>query len=316
MLPSSFTKPKFAHNAQDQPGHREPFLWWNRSGKSKEKSVSRLKTSHPWIHQLVVWVIVVAIFLRCLFAAPGEFRWIFPVAFAAIAYYATAIWPWLFAGLGTAYMTFQSIWRPGVSTSSTISLLAVCLLSAVWGQHLRNQLIAEQVRSRRDPVTGLLNARGFEEILQEWILISRKEQHPFAVVYIDCDRFKTVNDEQGHQVGDALLKIVGEVLSQNVRQEDAAARLGGDEFAILMADMDEIQVLSLVEKLLANLRAQITNARTATTFSVGVVLFSEMAPDPLTCLSLADQAMYHVKRHGRDGIHVERYPQKIDTFES
>lgn len=278
-------------------------------GTSKGRIVPRLRlrTNHPWVHQLVVWGVVTAILARCLFSAPGEFRWIFPVGFAAIAYYATATWPWIFAILGTSYMAMQSILRPGISASSTISLLTVCLLSAGWGQHLRRQLIDEQVRSRRDPVTGLLNARGFEEQLQAEIARSTRHFREFALVYLDCDRFKEVNDVQGHQVGDALLKVVGNVLETNIRSFDAAARVGGDEFAVLISEVDEATALSVVERLLANLRATVLGMNSPTTFSVGVVTFPKSPPDAATCLAMADQAMYHVKRHGRDGIHLVRY---------
>lgn len=158
-----------------------------------------------------------------------------------------------------------------------------------------------------DSLTGLLNGRRFDEELDREVARIRRHGPNAAVLIIDLDRFKDVNDSLGHRAGDELLCAVARTLESRVRGSDVLARVGGDEFAVLAPGCsDEAQARTLASSLAAAVRAQrvVTGGRTVrVTASIGVTLLDERAAadrdDPLLA---ADRAMYHAKDHGRDQV--------------
>lgn len=149
-----------------------------------------------------------------------------------------------------------------------------------------------------DPLTGLLNRRGLEAAIKEL------GAHPpdTAVLMIDVDHFKTVNDSYGHAAGDQLLKAIAATISAEARSQDVVARSGGEEFIILLPETD----LKAGSQIAERMRAAIEKARFidagSVTISVGVAAYPKHGADIHECLSAADGALYDAKAAGRNRI--------------
>lgn len=158
-----------------------------------------------------------------------------------------------------------------------------------------------------DPLTGLGNRALFRERLNAAVEVSRESQRPLALLYIDLDDFKAINDNLGHGAGDAVLRTVGERLRACVRHSDTIARLGGDEFGIIL-DGDAELPHDVGDRILTTLRRPFGVAgRTATIgASVGVVVVNSADPEltPESLLRRADAAMYAGKRNGKGALVV------------
>ncbi|MBS1890708.1 MAG: EAL domain-containing protein [Actinobacteria bacterium] len=153
-----------------------------------------------------------------------------------------------------------------------------------------------------DPLTGLANRRRFAEHLDEYLRYARRYGGNGALVFVDLDSFKFINDSFGHAVGDQVLRDVGTAIRASLRSTDIAARLGGDEFAVLLPEIDGEAAAQVAEKLVANVRAMTTPAAGA---SAGVACFDpaeSTAGEDL--LIAADLALYEAKAAGRGGVHV------------
>ncbi|QDZ27703.1 EAL domain-containing protein [Noviherbaspirillum sp. UKPF54] len=156
-----------------------------------------------------------------------------------------------------------------------------------------------------DPLTGLPNRRLFNDRLQQAIVARQRKDTPFALMLLDLDRFKTVNDTLGHDVGDALLKAVAARLTSGVRQGDTLARMGGDEFALLSVDIAQPEdTAHIAGKLVDALKApfQLYGHELYVTGSVGVTLFPSDAADGDALIRNADIALYRAKDIGRNNF--------------
>jgi diguanylate cyclase (GGDEF)-like protein/PAS domain S-box-containing protein len=156
-----------------------------------------------------------------------------------------------------------------------------------------------------DTLTGLPNRRLFRDRLEQAVKHTARESNPVAVLYLDLDNFKRVNDSLGHDVGDALLREVAERLLNCVRETDTVARLGGDEFVILL-DTASTQrgVETVAHKILRELSAPIVAGghEVVVTTSIGITLAPSDSTDAGTLLRNADLAMYRAKERGKDRI--------------
>jgi diguanylate cyclase (GGDEF)-like protein/PAS domain S-box-containing protein len=153
-----------------------------------------------------------------------------------------------------------------------------------------------------DDLTGLANRALFNDHLGQAIARNERNGKFVAVLYLDLDNFKTINDSLGHSIGDGLLKAVGEQLVGCLRRSDTAARLGGDEFAILVEDVDNRrEALQLAERVMARLREplHVGSHRVSTTASVGIT-FGAAGSTSEQLLRNADLAMYRAKAQGKD----------------
>ncbi|WP_057385567.1 sensor domain-containing diguanylate cyclase [Pseudomonas aeruginosa] len=151
----------------------------------------------------------------------------------------------------------------------------------------------------RDPLTGLGNRKAFDEQLGQALLRAGSGGSELALLYLDLDRFKEVNDRFGHDVGDALLKAVAERVRSTLRQPDKAYRLGGDEFAVLLEDSQENNPQRLAERLLAALVQPLALNGERIDFvtpSIGIALYPRHAGDAEGLVRAADSAMYEAKR--------------------
>lgn len=154
-----------------------------------------------------------------------------------------------------------------------------------------------------DFVTGLPNRALFSQHLDHALKDSRRHNSTVGLLFIDLDDFKRVNDEHGHGVGDALLKLVGERLGELLRAVDSVARLSGDEFAVLLTHIqhpDEAEIVA--GKIVASLGQPFDIAGRAITSgaSVGIALFPRDADEAAALLRRADDAMYEAKKLGKN----------------
>jgi two-component system, cell cycle response regulator len=154
-----------------------------------------------------------------------------------------------------------------------------------------------------DPVTGLANRSGLDRCISAALSRARRREQRVAVMYLDLDGFKEVNDGYGHAAGDGLLKLVGERLSHVVRGYDAVARLGGDEFALLIEELGaDVDAMEFAERVIAALAEpmRVDEVSHKLTASMGVALYPDSGTSGEQLLQAADQAMYMAKRRGRN----------------
>ena len=159
-----------------------------------------------------------------------------------------------------------------------------------------------------DPLTELANRRLLLDRLPQEIARARRDLSRLAILYIDLDKFKPINDTRGHDTGDWLLKSAATRLRNCLRQSDTAARVGGDEFVALLGDIHSPEhALSVAEKICLELRRPfVTDAGDplAISSSVGVALFPDDSDDEHELLRMADEAMYHAKHTSRGRVEL------------
>jgi diguanylate cyclase (GGDEF)-like protein len=175
--------------------------------------------------------------------------------------------------------------------------------------NLRNLAIAE-MRAATDGLTGLPNKRAVTDALQRLFAQAATVRAPLALLLLDLDHFKQVNDQRSHQVGDQVLANVGAVLRTTLRDLDFVGRNGGEEFAILLPDTGIPAALNIAERVRAAI-AEITlrGSDVAVTVSIGVAVFPDHASTPSRLERLADAALYVAKREGRNRVELaERTP--------
>lgn len=159
-----------------------------------------------------------------------------------------------------------------------------------------------------DRLTNLPNRRLMEDRLAQLVAQARRGQRRLALLYIDLDKFKPVNDQYGHETGDWLLQQVAQRMLAVLRASDTVARVGGDEFVVLLPDItSDIDALCVAEKIRAGLEVPFVTASGDTlhiSSSVGVVLYPDHANTPRDLLRLGDEAMYRAKQSGRNAIEI------------
>jgi diguanylate cyclase (GGDEF)-like protein/PAS domain S-box-containing protein len=151
----------------------------------------------------------------------------------------------------------------------------------------------------RDPLTNLGNRKAFSEELQRSLELMQRQERSLALLYIDLDRFKQVNDQYGHDIGDALLISIAQRLQGSLRQPDHVYRLGGDEFTVLLTNADAESALKLAERLLSSLGQPFIDERLVIDFvtpSIGIALYPQHARQAESLIKAADIAMYEAKQ--------------------
>ncbi|MFT5760655.1 MAG: diguanylate cyclase (GGDEF)-like protein/PAS domain S-box-containing protein [Alteromonadaceae bacterium] len=177
----------------------------------------------------------------------------------------------------------------------------IALFSDITEKKEADELILKQ--ANYDSLTNLPNRRMFIDRLEQEIKVSERKKQQFALIFIDLDNFKVINDSKGHDYGDALLVQAGKRISHCVREVDTVARLGGDEFTIILSDLSDLSnVDSICQKVLLALSKPFCIAKMYTyiSASLGVTVYPNDARTTLELLKNADQAMYLAKDLGRN----------------
>ncbi len=170
---------------------------------------------------------------------------------------------------------------------------------------VENTLLHERLafQAQHDTLTGLPNRMLFHDRLDQAIHMARRNRKKLAVMWIDLDRYKQINDTLGHRAGDELLVEVGRRLKACLRETDSVARVGGDEFTVLITEVTDASTLELVPSKIIHAIAQpmtLAGHEITITASAGVSLFPEHADDPGSLIRNADLAMYSAKEAGRN----------------
>jgi len=201
--------------------------------------------------------------------------------------------------------------RPDVSLPLLLAAIGVAVSSLLGALILiwsRNEVVQRLEREAgEDALTGLKNRRRFEEDVRSAMARRRRDRGTGALLMIDLDHFKEVNDTHGHPAGDRLIEEVAQVLRRRARGGDIVARLGGDEFAVVLPRITPAEAVVVAEALVGAIRRHdpTFDGVDPVTASIGVAMFGE---DPrmsyATLVSEADTAMYAAKDGGRDGVRV------------
>jgi diguanylate cyclase (GGDEF)-like protein len=197
----------------------------------------------------------------------------------------------------------------GTMMIATGVVLVLTCLSIDRGDAERRRLEEElQALAERDPLTNLFNRRRFDEQLERELALARRNGTRVALVMIDLDGLKPVNDTYGHRGGDALLLGLAETLTGHLRGTDVAARLGGDEFGVLLPDADPAGAEAAARRIVSAMHRTWTVGamEIASTVSVGVAISGDPVPGAPELADAADRALYEAKRGGRDTFRIVR----------
>jgi diguanylate cyclase (GGDEF)-like protein len=229
--------------------------------------------------------------------------------------------PIVTAAAGFALRGVRALWQPesvaremvadsALNVGSAIGYMVIALTfhATLLGLVAGRILTDLRYRSRHDGLTGLLNRRAMEETLLAQMQRSRRTGEPFAVLMLDLDHFKTVNDRHGHATGDRALKHTAAVLKAELREVDAVGRFGGEEFLVLMPGATVETALPVAERLRAALLTGAPRVEGATLLlsaSTGIAQWRESDEDTSRLVMRADAALYRAKQRGRDCVVVE-----------
>lgn len=254
--------------------------------------------------------------LLALFAVGAADYWTGPeITFSVFYLVPVAIAAWLsgpavaVAGSGLAAV----VWLAAEFASSRVdsnvlvyvwnfcARLLFLLLVALLLAQLHRMLLRERELSRTDALTGLLNGRGFREVMEAELARAQRYGHPLSLAFVDIDDFKRVNDVFGHAAGDRLLIRVAMVLRGSLRATDCVARLGGDEFVVLLPVADQAAARAVTSKLAQRIEELSIGEHGQVALSIGVVTCSvdRSGVKADTILAMADRAMYEAKSEGK-----------------
>ncbi|HWM63155.1 MAG TPA: diguanylate cyclase, partial [Solirubrobacterales bacterium] len=210
--------------------------------------------------------------------------------------------------------------RPGAGPPVLIAGVGISLAALLgalvlfWSRNERMEELRRQ--ASQDSLTGLKNRRRFEEDLRIELARSRREGAEGALLMLDLDNFKQVNDSLGHPIGDRLIEEMAGVLRGRMRETDVLARLGGDEFAIVLPRCDVAEAQGVAEAILEAIREHVpqTDGVPPITASVGIAMFGRSHDaDFESVQSRADTAMYEAKDAGRDAVRVSDRHVRTDA---
>nr|WP_246599010.1 EAL domain-containing protein [Methylogaea oryzae] len=179
-------------------------------------------------------------------------------------------------------------------------------MAAVYCHRITNKIDELQFYAIHDPLTQLYNRRHFNEILSYEIGRAERHQHTFAVLIIDLDNFKDINDSFGHQTGDSALIGIAETLRASLRNGDLAARIGGDEFAVILPETENDGAEIVGEKICAAISRKKFTAcgkHFSITASIGLAAFPNNGNTSESLLASADIAMYKAKSSGKNALY-------------
>jgi diguanylate cyclase (GGDEF)-like protein/PAS domain S-box-containing protein len=203
-------------------------------------------------------------------------------------------------------MAIEDSSAPIWGNDGTVLGAVVVLHDVTHERKLANQL---SWQAAHDPLTGLINRRAFETAVADALRSAKDDGHHHALLYMDLDRFKMVNDTCGHGAGDLLLQTLSRLLQRHMRESDVLARLGGDEMGVILSFCPLPRALALADELrqaVKDFRFVWSERVFEIGVSIGLVEISEHSKSMTDLLLAADQACYMAKEQGRNRVHVYR----------
>lgn len=204
--------------------------------------------------------------------------------------------------------------RATIASVLVLAMMLIAVAVSSFAVAIRGWLTRQQRRQQRearhrylsyhDPLTGLPNRRYFKECFGGALALARRHHHDTAVMMVDVDHFKQLNDTQGHAVGDQVLVHLAAALQEDLRQSDLPARLGGEEFGILLpetARQEAVKIAERVRQRVVECPLRVQGIRLPVTVSIGVAAVHGHV-DPEVLLERADRALYRAKEQGRNRV--------------
>lgn len=192
-----------------------------------------------------------------------------------------------------------------IHDARTDEYLLLAVIADINELKLAEQRIREM--AQRDSLTGLANRVLFSDRLQQATAAAQRDKHHLALLFIDLDRFKPINDSYGHAVGDQLLAAIARRIEGAIRESDTAARIGGDEFVVLLRLVENSEMALIVAEKIRKAIGQpcvIEGNTMSISCSIGIALYPQHGRDEITLSKNADDAMYKAKAEGRDAIRI------------
>lgn len=181
-----------------------------------------------------------------------------------------------------------------------IENMIIIALLLVYRFHHQNEISKVRLLTIQDPLTHLYNRRGFEEMLERIRSLSSRSGNPFAVLLIDADHFKSINDKHGHSMGDEVLRAIGYTIREQCRTSDVVARIGGEEFAVILPDTSKDGAIVVAERIRQRIQMDLAvkYPHIMPTVSIGVSTDDRMK----SILDNADRKLYKAKKTGRNKV--------------
>lgn len=265
----------------------------------------------------LVWILLSGL-AHYLTGPKYEFHIVFLLPVIAVCWYVTPKMGFIMAMLGAAVWMVADWFAapPGADLQALLVndaiRLSVFALVIVLVDRLKRAHEHESIMARVDLLTQLPNRRAFHEQCDAEIMRARRYQHPLTLISLDLDNFKSVNDRDGHDTGDRVLRTLAETLKKNIRSTDVAARLGGDEFAILLPVTGREAAWAIATKLRQQLMQDMQKGGWSVTGSFGVATFMTPPKSIDALLKQADKLMYEAKQQGKNSVlhEVIQMPQE------
>jgi diguanylate cyclase (GGDEF)-like protein/PAS domain S-box-containing protein len=234
-----------------------------------------------------------------------------------IGMHGTFIFPVVSEGRPIGVLSFHST---KVREPDERLLQAIGVIGSQIGQFLQRKRAEERIQylATHDGLTGLPNRVMFSQLVNAAIRTARRHRRQLAVLFIDLDRFKAVNDTLGHEAGDRLLQEIAARFRECLRESDVVARLGGDEFVVLLQEVNEAeQVATVARKILSAAIKPVTilAQECRVTASIGICVYPEAAQDEQSLMKNADIAMYRAKEDGKNNFQFYSEAIKVRSLE-
>jgi diguanylate cyclase (GGDEF)-like protein len=200
---------------------------------------------------------------------------------------------------------FASVWLTVLSFEALLFTIAIAFILLAMAKERTEY--RHKTAALVDPLTGVANRRSFLQDSEAQLKRQMTDPQPTAVMLLDLDNFKSINDRFGHAVGDRVLEIFADVASRSLRRADLFGRLGGEEFAALLRETTRERALAVAEQIRADFAAasrEVQGQPVIATVSIGIVMSDDAVLDLTALLAQADHALYRAKEMGRDRVEI------------
>ncbi len=215
----------------------------------------------------------------------------------------------------TSNEVFESVWLTVLSFEALLFTIAIAFILLAMAKERTEH--RHKTAALIDPLTGVANRRAFLQDGEAQLKRQAADPRPVAVMLLDLDNFKSINDRFGHAVGDRVLEVFAEVANRSMRRIDLFGRLGGEEFAAMLFDISRDRALAVAEEVRSAFAAatgEVDGRPVAATVSIGIVISHDATLDLTALLAQADQALYRAKDHGRNRVEIASIELMLDRI--
>lgn len=215
----------------------------------------------------------------------------------------------------TSNEVFESVWLTVLSFEALLFTIAIAFILLAMAKERTEH--RHKTAALVDPLTGIANRRAFLQDGEALLKRQATDPRPIAVMLLDLDNFKSINDRFGHAIGDRVLELFAEVAGRSMRRIDLFGRLGGEEFAALLFDVNRERALAVAEEIRLSFAAaggEVDGRPLVATVSIGIVLSQDATLDLAALLAQADHALYRAKDNGRDRTEIASIELVLDRI--